>query len=136
MCWPDAGFLAIVERIANGGEGVDAAALIANAHADENRRTIGIASYGNQSGEGLRDEIVTDLMGERTGAAESRDRSHDEARIDGAQRRIVEALALEHAGSVVLHDHINFGGEAMAANRWSRAWRNRDRGFSCRDSAG
>src|ERR1700678_2590711 len=109
----DAGFLTIVEGVTDGGKGMDATALIANAHTDEDGGAIGMPGHGNHARESLRDEIVTDLVGEAAGAAEGGNRSHDQTRIDGAERRIVELLAFEDAGSVVLDDDINFRGERV-----------------------
>ena len=105
---PDARALAVEESAADGGEGVHAGGHVADAQPDEHRRPVRIARHVHQSREGLRDEVVADLVRERPGAPEGRDRRHDEARIELAERGVVEAALFHYSWTVIFDHHVCF----------------------------
>lgn len=102
----DSGFLAIVKRESKGGEGMNTAADIGDADADGGRRPIRLAGHVHDSRKGLRYEIITGLVGERAVASESRQRSHNQSRVDLLQRIVIEPALLHHARTEVLHHYI------------------------------
>src|ERR1700730_13322936 len=74
-------------------------------------RPVRIADHICHCGVGLRDIVVAGLGGERSGLSEGRDRTHDDARIQGPHGFVIEAHSLDHARRVILNYYINFANQ-------------------------
>ena len=103
----DTGPFAVVERVAERGEAVDAATHVGDPQPDELRRAVRAAGHVHNAGERLGDEIVADSVRERTFAAERGDRHHDELGIPRLERGVVEPAFFHHARPEILHHHVH-----------------------------
>ena len=95
---PDSGDISIGGKAMNGG--ID----VGNRHTDELRRPVRFAGHVHQAGKRLGNEIESDLVRQRAGPPESRDREHDELRVNFAECGIIE-LALGHHPRAIILDH-------------------------------
>ena len=88
--------------------------LVGQDRADEPRALlIGAGLHRGEAREGLHDRVVHGLVGVGPRLAEAVDRHVDDAGRTLADRRLVEAETLDHAGAEVLHQHVGPRGEAL-----------------------
>ena len=88
--------------------------LVGQDGADEARALpIGAGLHRGQAGEGLHDRVVHGLVGVRSLLAEAVDRHVDDVGRHLADRRLVDAETLDHAGPKVLHQHIGASAQAL-----------------------
>ncbi len=86
--------------------GVEAGNQIAHRRAGPHRRLIRRTVHAHEAAHRLGDEIEAGPVAIRTGGAEPGDAAAHQARVDFAQARLVEAHRGEHAGAVVVDQHI------------------------------
>ena len=115
-----AGLVAVEQGAGDRGERVNAGRYVAQPEHRERRRPVGIADHISHARIAHPDVIVAGAIGERSGLSESRDRAHDQPRIDLADffpskthprdrsRRIVFEQDI-HRGQQFLDDRETFG---------------------------
>ena len=92
--------------------------LVGQHGADEARALlVGAGLHRRQAGEGLHDRIVDRLLRVGPLLAEAVDRDVDDVGRHRADRRLVDAEPLDHAGPEVLHQHVGAGGQPLHAAR-------------------
>src|SRR2546421_255156 len=91
MCWPEAG----------------------HGNADTHRTLAGQAGDGHQAAQPLRDLVVAGTVTVRTALAEARDARVDDARVDRAERLVVDAEPVLDVGTEVLDHHVGLGGQLL-----------------------
>ena len=75
--------------------------------ADIGRRAIGIARHGHHPALRLGNDIEAGVPGIRTVLTVARDRTHDQTRVQGFERVVVQAVFGHHPGAVVFHHHVH-----------------------------
>ena len=104
-----AGFLGMTQRRQNTHRGVHAGHQVGHGHADFLRPTaqvVALAGDAHQSAHALNGVVVTGTVGIRPGLTETGDRAVNDARIDGLERGVVQAVARHVADLEVLDKHI------------------------------
>ena len=92
-------------------EGEERAADVGERHPGLRRRTAGVAGDAHHAAHRLRDQVEAGPLRPGTGLAEAGDAGIDEARVVGAERRVVDAEARRDARPVVLDDDVGAGSE-------------------------
>ena len=105
---PRPGPLARVERGQDAARGEEAGSQVRQGDAHLHRRAIRLSGHRHQPGHPLGDQIEPALVGGRPGPAVARDRGVDQTWIADAQGRVVEPEPAQHAGAVVLDEHVRF----------------------------
>src|SRR5207248_11226996 len=107
--------LAVIERGQNADRGVHAGHVVDDGRADLHRSRAGLAvemaGDAHQAAHRLQDRVVAGARRVRPGLTEARHRTVDNAGVDGPDRFVIEAIALEIADLVVLHHHVAGFGE-------------------------
>ncbi len=99
-----AGGAALVERAQDADRHHHAGAGVTERRAGPNRRAVGLAGDAHGAARGLRDHIEGEVLLVRAPFAEALDLAIDDAGVDGADRVIAKADALDRAGRHVF-DH-------------------------------
>src|SRR5688572_29916179 len=77
-------------------------------------RTLGrVTAQPGQTGERLREQVLSRFISPRAAVTISADRSIDEPWIEGGRRSIIKSQALDDAGSEVLDQDIGAGDEVL-----------------------
>ena len=84
---------------------------VADREARTHRRPVGLAGDGEGGGRGQRNHVVALEVRVRPAEAEALDAPVDEARVQLVQHVVVDVEPLDHAGAVVLDEHIEVGHE-------------------------
>jgi hypothetical protein len=83
------------------------ASIAIAAHSPEvHRRAAALAGQAHDAAHGLEDGVVAATLRKRAGLPEAGAGHVDDARVDGADRRIVEAVALERADREILQENV------------------------------
>ncbi len=94
----------------NGAAGVDAGEHVDQRHPHAHRAAAGLAvrvpGDAHHAAHGLDHEVVTGTLGVGAVLAETGDRAVNQARVDGFEARVIEAVLLQAADLEVLHQHI------------------------------
>jgi hypothetical protein len=92
-------------------EGKERAADVGERHSGLRRRTAGVAGDAHDAAHRLRDQVEAGPFRPGPGLAEARDAGINEARVAGAERRVVDPEARRDARPIVLDDDVGAGGE-------------------------
>ena len=110
-----AGALAVIERCLDTDGAIEPGEDIGEGHADlHGFRTglaIGLARDRHDAAHALDHEVIAGALCVRPGLAEAGQRAVDEARVDGFETFIIEAVFLEAADLEVLQHDVGLGGE-------------------------
>src|SRR5207237_6951676 len=102
--------LAVCERGADGDRRVHAGDDVGDRHARTlraaTRRAVRLAGHAHHAAHALDHEVVARPLAIRAGMAETGDRAVHEARVQGAQVLVAEAIAPEITILIVLDQHI------------------------------
>ena len=104
-----AGLVAIEQRARDGGERVNAGRDVAQPEHRKRRRPVGIANHISHGRVAHPDVIVAWAIGERAGLPESRDRAHDEPRINLADLFPAKTHPRDRSRGVVFDQHVHRG---------------------------
>ena len=91
--------------------GEDVGECHADLHRLRTRHTVRLARDRHDAAHALDHEVIAGALRIRAGLAEARERAVDEARVDGLEALIVEAIFLEAADLEVLHDDVGLRGK-------------------------
>ncbi|MNZ90042.1 hypothetical protein D3C78_1089920 [compost metagenome] len=105
-----------IQRRQHGVAGVHAGEYIDHGHTGSQRAaagfTVGMAGDAHQAAHGLDHEVVARALGIGAVLAEAGDGAVDQARIEGLEAVVVEAVLPQPADLEVLHHHVGFQGHA------------------------
>ncbi len=104
-----AGLVAIEQGARDRGERVNAGRHVAQPEHRERRRPVGVANHVGHRRVAHPDVIVARAIGERPGLPESRDRAHDEPRIDLADLFPAETHPRDRSRRIVFEQDIHRG---------------------------
>ena len=105
--------VARVQRGQHGDGAEEPAGEVAHGHAGADGRAAGLAGDRHAAAVALRDHVERGAVAVRALLAEAGHAAGDDAGVDRAERRVVDAEPLRHAGAEVVHDDVGPGRELV-----------------------